>query len=855
MRIPLSWLREFTQLPAGATAEDLMADLVSVGLEEEDVHRPLDELSGPIVVGKVLDKTPEEHSNGKTVNWCHVQVVPDGASQTLEGEGIAVDGVQGVICGAHNFEPGDKVVVTLPGAVLPGDFRISARKTYGHISAGMIASEKELGLGEGHEGIIVLGDWGLDPEPGTDVIELLGLDDEAAEINVTADRSYVLSLRGVAREYGHATGTTSIDPAESVHPPVPNDSGYPVVLDDQAPIHGNPGATRFVTRTVTGVDTTGATPVWMAQRLRLAGIRSLSLPVDISNYVMLEMGQPLHFYDRDRLNGALRVRRAASGETLETLDGKTRTLDPEDLLIADDSGSIGLAGVMGGLATEVTEQTTDIVIESAHFDQVSVARTKRRHKLPSEASRRNERGVDWEICDEAAERAVQLLVELAGGVADEGVTDIGERPEPTVVEMAADFPTQRIGYEFTTEQIDEVLEQIGCKVTQHSDEQSGTTYRVTVPSWRFDLTIAEDLTEEIARLVGYDKIPSRLPVAPAGRGFTPRQRLRRNVSETLAASGLVEVLSYPFVAESDNRFFGSADEQVGAQQQMVHLANPLSAELGWLRTSMLPGLVTTLHRNISRGFKDVALFETGLVFHPEASSDAVSEIPGVGVHPAPEVLERIVNSVPHQPHYVAAVFAGHAATPGPGFEPTPYDWEDAIGTALNIADAVGVALEVRQGAHQAFHPGRCAELVTASGSVLGYAGELLPKYVQQQHLPERVAAVELDLDRLLDEVPEVVEARAVSPYPAVTQDVALVVDEAMPAAQVKRVLEEAAGELLEEIALFDVYRGARVEHGKKSLAFNLRFRDHHKTLTNDEASEVRLAAVARAEQELGAHLR
>jgi len=414
VRIPLSWLREFAQVPADATAEDVMADLVKVGFEEEEVHRPTDELSGPIVVGQVLSLVKEPQSNGKTINWCQVRVVPEGQEQTLTGEGIDPSGVQGIICGAHNFVEGDKVVVTLPGAVLPGNFRISARKTYGHLSAGMIASVRELGIGDDHDGILVLSRIGLDPEIGTDAMELLGLYDQAAEINVTPDRGYAFSIRGVAREYAHATGTSFVDPASKVTAPATLQGGYGVKLNDDAPIYGKPGCDRFVARTVRGVDASRPTPPWMSSRLRLAGIRSISLPVDISNYVMLELGQPNHCYDLDKLSGDIVVRRAVTGEKITTLDDKERTLDVEDLLITDDSGAIGIAGVMGGAHTEVSDSTTNILVEAAHFDEVSIARSRRRHKLPSEASKRFERGVDWHVANVAAQRVVDLLVELAG---------------------------------------------------------------------------------------------------------------------------------------------------------------------------------------------------------------------------------------------------------------------------------------------------------------------------------------------------------------------------------------------------------------------------------------------------------
>lgn len=854
MRIPLSWLREFSQLPKNATAESLMADLVKVGLEEEDVHRPSDEISGPIVVGEVLEMVPEPQKNGKTINWCQVRVVPEGQEQTLTGDGIEPSGVQGIVCGAHNFTVGDKVVVTLPGAVLPGDFKISPRKTYGHVSAGMIASAKELGLGEDHEGIIVLSDWGLDAPLGTNVLELLHLDDEAAEINVTADRSYVFSIRGVAREYAHATGTTFTDPASLVTAPEANTEGFPVRLEDQRPIYGVPGCDRFVTRQVSGINADAQTPSWMASRLRLAGLRSISLAVDISNYVMWELGQPLHFYDADKVQGPIVVRRAEAGETLTTLDGKERKLDPEDLLITDDRGPIGLAGVMGGAETEVSEDTTRVLIEAAHFDPVSMGRTRRRHRLPSEASKRNERGVDWEIADEAAERAVQLLIQLSGGEAEPGITDAGIRPEPTTIRLPADYPTRRVGYEYEDKEILRVLNDLGAEVHQMTEgtaEGSRTVFEVTPPSWRHDLNIPEDLVEEVARLVGYHLIPATLPVAPPGKGLSRRQAQRRRVVQTLAAAGLTETLSYPFVSEAQNRRFGSDSEPEAAEQRMVRLANPISAEFGYLRTSILPGLLETLRRNHSRGFRDLALYEEGLVFLP-AEKLGSPVLPPLGVQPSADVLENLQSGVPAQPHRVAAVFSGKQAPHTLGATPEAFDWQDAVATALDIGDVLGVPLTVVQGQHHAFHPGRTAELRTVQGTHVGYAGELLPKLLEESDLPARTVAVEIDVERVSAAADDVVESKPFSTYPATTQDLALIVEKNVTAGEVLQVLAEGAGVLLEDVSLFDVYEGSGVPEGKKSLAFSFRFRAADRTLTADEASEAREAATSLAAQKFGA---
>ncbi|WP_342022079.1 phenylalanine--tRNA ligase subunit beta [Arthrobacter citreus] len=844
MRIPLSWLREYAQVPADATAEDVMAELVKVGLEEEDVHRPTDELFGPIVVGEVLSMEPEPQKNGKTINWCTVRVVPEGTEQTLTGDGIDPSGVQGIVCGAHNFTVGDKVVVTLPGAVLPGDFRISPRKTYGHVSAGMIASVRELGIGDDHDGILVLSRLGLDPEVGTDAMDLLGLYDQAAEINVTPDRGYVFSIRGAAREYAHATGTAFTDPADAVVVPAVDGKGYGVRLEDSAPIYGKAGCDRFVARTVRGVDPTRPTPPWMASRLRLAGMRSISLIVDISNYVMLELGQPLHFYDLDKLSGDIVVRRAAAGETLKTLDEKVRTLDPEDLLITDDSGAIGIAGVMGGAATEVSDTTSNILIEAAHFEEVSIGRSRRRHKLPSEASKRFERGVDWNIADVAAQRAVDLLTELAGGTADASVTDVGTKPEAKAIDLPADFASKLIGYEFSEDQITGTLTALGAEVTR-----TAAGYSVTPPSWRSDLETREDLTEEIIRLVGYEHIPSTLPTAPPGRGLTRTQQQRRRLQQSLAAAGLTEVLSYPFVTEEDNNTFGTPD--AGTSPAALKLANPLSAEFGYLRTSVLPGLFEVAQRNLSRGFRDLALFEAGAVFLP-GNQLGTESIPPLGVKPSEDVLDSLYEGVPDQPLHIGVLFTGHESQPGAGFVPRAWDWADAVDTARLMGDVLGVELVVSQGEHQAFHPGRTAKLSLRSGETVGYAGELHPKLLAARDLPARTVALELDADALFDAAPEVIVAREISSFPATTQDVALVVEAGIPAETVLETLREGAGELLEDISLFDVYAGKGIEEGHKSLAFALRFRAPDRTLTADEASESRAAAVALAAERFGA---
>lgn len=857
MRVPLSWLREYAPVPEDARAEQVLDTMVTVGFEEEDVHRPSDAIQGPVVVGQVLSREPEEHSNGKTVNWCQVRVVPEGQEQPLTGKGIDPSGVQGIVCGAHNFEVGDKVVVTLPGAVLPGDFRITPRKTYGHTSAGMIASVRELGIGEDHDGILVLSRIGLDPQIGADALDLLGLYDEAAEINVTPDRGYGFSMRGVAREYSHAVNQPFHDfvlDAAGRAPQANDDAGFPVDLADQTPINGVPGCDRFVTRVVTGINPEAPTPPWMASRLRLAGIRSLSLPVDISNYVMLEFGQPLHFYDLATLQEKITVRRAQAGETLTTLDDKQRTLDPEDLLITDASGPIGIAGVMGGAATEVGAQTTDVLVEAAHFDPITIARSARRHRLPSEASKRFERGVDPTIQAAAAQRAVELLVELAGGTVQDGAGDVlaGQRPEPQPVRLEAGYPAQRVGVEYSPDRIEELLTQIGCSMEPTTAADGQTVWTVTPPSWRSDLVAPEDLAEEVARLDGYHKIPSRLPVAPPGRGLTRDQIGRRRVMNTLAAAGLTEVLDYPFVSQAENNLWGAAED--GAEVAAIKLFNPISEAKGWMRVSLLPGLLDTLRRNYARGFRDLTLFQSGLVFlHGDQVGSA--HIPAGGVPLDDAVLADVNAGIPRQPWRVGVVLAGQEAPTAPGLTPRPLGWQDALDHAFMVADTLGVELKVAQGTHQGFHPGRTARFTTEDGVFVGWAGELHPQILAAGNLPERACAVELDLDTLLAARPDGVQAQDLSVHTPATQDVALLVDADLPAGHLVATLREGAGDLLEEVRVFDVYQGDRLPDGQKSVALAMRFRAPDRTLTADEASASREAAVALAAERHGAVLR
>ncbi|HWU46256.1 MAG TPA: phenylalanine--tRNA ligase subunit beta [Humibacter sp.] len=843
MRVPLSWLAEFVDVEPGSTPEDVHAALVKVGLEEEDVHRF--ELSGPIVVGQVLEFVDEPQSNGKTIRWCRVRVAPEGERAADGG-----DDVRGIVCGAHNFIAGDKVVVTLPGAVLPGPFPIAARKTYGHVSDGMIASVRELGLGEEHDGILRLATLGIDPEVGTDAVSLLGLDDSAVEVNVTPDRGYAFSIRGIAREYAHSTGAAFRDPAAAV--PVGDDAaGFPVVIDDREPIRGRIGSTVFVTRVVRGVDPSAPTPPWMIARLKLAGIRAISVVVDITNYVMLELGQPTHGYDLDKLTGGITVRRAKPGETIVTLDDVTRELDPQDLVIADDGAAIGIAGVMGGAATEIGPDTRNVLVEAANFDPVTVARSARRHKLPSEAAKRFERGVDPRVARVAAARVVQLLEQLAGGTADRLGSAHHTAADPDAVALPAQYVSDLIGVEFTPHEVVTSLAEIGGDI-QQTDEG----WLVTPPSWRPDLTDKSALAEEVARIVGYDRIPSVLPVAPPGRGLTRLQRLRSAVAQALAVAGSTEVLADPFVNQRQNDVFGSAQEQAVSA---VRVANPMDANRPYLRTSLLPGLIEIAQRNLSRGLTDLALFEIGAVFTPERGRAYGSEsLPVGGALPNAEVLAELNRGIPPQPRHVGGLYLGDAIAKQPGRPAVPAGIVDSLDAVQQIALAVGIELRVRKGSHQALHPGRAAEVVAVSAggeSVVGHAGELLPALAEQADLPRVVGVFELDLDAVIALAPHEPTVRPIDTFPAATQDLSLVVPVAVPAADVQAAVVSAAGSLLEHTRLVDDYRGSGIAAGSKSLTFALRFRAPDRTLTAAEASEAKLAGAAHAKELFGASVR
>lgn len=826
MKAPLTWLAEYAALPAGVDGRTLAEALVRAGLEVEGVEQAGADVTGPLVVGRVLSVEPEQHSNGKTINWCRVDVGDPDEPGTAG---------RGIVCGAHNFGAGDLVVVALPGAVLPGGFEISARKTYGHVSDGMICSARELALGDDHDGILVLDDPDL--APGTEAAPALHLRDEVLDVAVTPDRGYTMSIRGLAREAAQAAGVAFTDPIDR---PVPaaTDAGYPVRRE-------SPACPLFVAVSVTGLDPSRPSPRWLARRVQLAGMRPISLAVDITNYVMLETGQPLHAYDADALTGPIVVRQAAPGEKLTTLDDSIRDLDPADLVIADDSGPIGLAGVMGGASSELSAGTTSVVIEAAFFDALTLARTSRRHRLTSEASRRFERGVDPGAGYAAAHRAAALLVELAGGTLGDVETVSGTVPPGATQTLDVALPGQILGVDLEPARVVELIETVGAAVTV-----DGSSLTVTAPTWRPDLTDPYDYVEEVGRLVGFDTIPPVVPRAPTGRGLTRAQRARRAVTAAAVAAGFVEVITFPFVAAEDLDRMGVAVDD--RRRRLSRVLNPLAETSPYLRTSILPGLFATVTRNTSRGQDDLALFETGSVFFPPVPRLAAPR-PSVESRPSAEVLAQMDDALGDQPRHLGAVLCGDWRATGWQGPAERAGWTQAAALVDAVGHAVGLDLVRRQAEQPPWHPGRCAAvLLPGSDLVIGYAGELHPQVIAAFGLPPRTAAVELDLTVLVAAAPEVGDVSLISSHPVAKEDVALIVDAAVPAGQVAAALRAGGGDLLESVQLFDIYTGPQIGEGRKSLAFALRFRAPDRTLTDAETAAARAAAVARAAQDIGA---
>ena len=813
MRAPKSWISEYVKLPKNLTDQEIADGLVRVGFEVEEIVAQGADLTGPLVVGKVL-AIEELKEHKKPIRYVELDC----------GEGKS----RFVICGAQNFVVGDLIVAALPGAVLPGNFAISARETYGKTSNGMICSAKELGLGDVHSGIIVLPTGCA--APGSDAIELLQINDTIFDIAVNPDRGYALSIRGVAREIAAAFDLDFNDPADFSFDLKGSGNAVTAKISD--------GADVMFLRTLENFNSAAATPIWMARRIEKCGMRSISLAVDITNYVMLELGQPLHAFDADQISGELEVRRAGSSKKLKTLDDVERNLNSDDLVVADNKKVLALAGTMGGQESEISEKTSRIAVEAVHFDAISIAKNSRRHRLSSEASRRFERGVDPKLAEISSARAATLLMEL-GGAKYVGTSSIGKVSEAAKINLDPEYISKRIGLSISTSIVKEKLELAGCIV------EGEKQLKVTPPTWRSELLSPADLSEEVARYIGYDQIPSILPKRKTTADLTPSQKRKRVLAQTLVARGYTEILNFPFV----NRDLIDRMGFVGARAESYKIANPMSEDQPYLRPHLLPGLLEAARRNYSRGFKSFALFEIGDIFRKSIELKP-GIFPELGKRPTDNELEAIFASVPTQLSFVCGVLVGQVHNESwQGRAPT-YQWSDAVAAVEVLLKLLGLEYKIERSDLAPWHPGRCAEFIV-DGKPVAHAGELHPRTISEFSLPERSAAWGINLDALPPS--PLVSPKPVGVMPAAVQDIALIVNQEVSASDLMQSLRDGAGELLESIELFDRYD--KIGDGKVSLAFTLTFRAMDRTLKSEEVAAAREAATANASARYGAVLR
>jgi phenylalanyl-tRNA synthetase beta chain len=651
-----------------------------------------------------------------------------------------------------------------------------------------------------------------------------------------------MSVRGLAREIACAYDLDFVDPADVAPLPVEGEA-WPLSVQPGT------GVRRFALRPVSGIHPRAVSPWWLQRRLLLAGIRAISPAVDATNYVMLELGHPMHAHDRDRITGGLAVRFARPGETMTTLDDVERRLEPADVLIVDHVATAAIGGVMGSSSTETHDGSTDVLLEAAVWDPAAVSRTQRRLHLGSEAARRYERGVDPAISVAALDRCAALLAEITGGTVSPTLTDWrGDPPRDDwslpPIRMTTDLPDRTAGVGYPPGTAVRRLAQIGAAVTDDGDMLT-----VTPPSWRPDLVQPADLVEEVLRLEGFAVIPSVLPAAPAGRGLTRKQKRRRAIGKSLALSGYVEVLPTPFLPAGVFDRWGLPAED--PRRATTKVLNPLEADRPHLATTLLPGLLEALARNVSRGIVDVALFAIAQVVHPTLQTRSVDVIP-VDRRPTDDEIALLDASLPRQPQHVAVVLTGLREPRGPWGAGRRAEAADAFEAVRTVARACGVDVTLRAADYLPWHPGRCAEVLIGD-TVIGHAGQLHPAVIERCELPPGTCAAELNLDAvpLLEALP----APKVSPFPAVFQDVSLVVGADVAAQAVEDAVREGAGDLLEDIRLFDVYTGPQIGEDRKSLTFALRFRAADRTLTEDDASAARDAAVRRAAERVGAVLR
>lgn len=799
MKLPLSWLRDWVDLPADAGA--IASRLTSLGFEVESLQPVAPAFSG-VIVAEIQSIAP--HPQADKLRVCTVNA----------GAGAAP--LQ-IVCGAPNARAGLRTALAQVGAELPNDLRIKAAKLRGVESAGMLCSARELGISAEGDGIL---EFPSDAPVGQGVRDYLELDDWILELGITPNRGDAMSVLGIARELAAAYGVALKSP--------PAGQGRKVLVESDArvPVRLVPGAGcgRFLSRAVQGVRAGGQSPGWLQERLRRAGLRPISPVVDVTNYIVLELGQPMHAYDRALLSGTIVARSAQAAESVTLLDGRTIALESDVLTIADDSGVVGLAGIMGGERTSISEQTTDLFLEVAWFEPGAIAGRSRRHGLLTDASQRFERGVDPALQERALERATQLILELTGGSA--GPVDLQELPERLPARSPVVLRQSRLarvlGREFESRQISEQLQALGMQVEPQGQGQ----WRVTPPSWRFDIHIEADLIEEIARSVGFDQIPEQPAVGHRRLRLTPETKIdERAVLQLLAARGFHEIVSFGFVDPA-------LQQQLLGPQTAAALRNPIASDLAVMRLSLWPGLVQAALQNLRRQQERCKLVELATVFRPD-SNGAVVETPMVaGLAVGPRLPEQW-----------GAVRAGLDF----------HDLKGDVEALLAISGQSGVLTWAPlEAPPPALHPGRCAA-VLRDGARIGVIGELHPALARALEISGEVQLFELELAQVTEAAPT--RFAPVSVFPQIRRDLSFAVDAGESFSRIEAHVKVAASTHLRELRLFDVYTGKGVESGRKSVALGLILQDVSRTLTDEEADRIVADVVASLSSGLNAKLR
>jgi phenylalanyl-tRNA synthetase beta chain len=803
MRISLNWLRDYVDL--SVPVDELAHRLTMAGLEVSAVETLGAGIEG-VVTARIVGKGP--HPGADRLSLCRV----DDGSEVHE-----------IVCGATNMDTGDAVALARVGTRLPGGLKIKKAKIRGQASFGMMCSERELGLGEGHAGILILPP---DTAPGRPLLEVLGLPDTVFEVDLTPNRADCLSVVGVAREVAALTGA-------ALRLPQPNlsEAGEPVAGQTSVTIEAPELCRRYAARIVRGVRI-GPSPRWLQQRLQALGVRALNNVVDVTNYVLMELGHPLHAFDLQRLGDQrIVVRRAAAGERFTTLDGQERVLDADTLMICDGHGPVAVAGIMGGLNSEVEDTTRDVLLESAYFDPANIRRSSKALGLSTEASYRFERGTDIEGLIRALDRAAGLIAELAGGTVAEGIWDAYPAPVPRRrVDCRPARVSAVLGVELSRDAIVGHLISLGLALVA----ETGSELTFEVPSHRVDLEREIDLIEEVARLHGYDEIPVTLPKVEMRAGERPASRITADhARDALVAAGMAEAVSLSFIdpAEDERLGLGEGD----ALRRKVTIRNPLNSETSVLRSTLLPGLLRAAGLNARRQTGAVRLFEVGRTFHPVAGQDLPREVQRVG-----------------------AVLSGERYPLGWLADTQGVDFFDAKGIVEGFLATLGVDGVAWEAATDRpwLHPGRGARVVL-DGAELGWCGQLHPDRVEAYQVPEQTLVFELDLDRLQRAGHRTGAFPGLDRYPAVARDLAVVLDRSVPVQQVMDAVSDHAGSepLLRSATLFDAYEGERLAADKVSLAVRIVYRSEDRTLTEEEVQEAEAGLLAHLEQHLGARLR